>query len=435
MLYIRDRLASGFLFYLVFKSRTFQRFKENTVFLYYNIDNLRIYQQLYQNLVLNNFYFVMKLLPYVSNKIKTGIDSATEGLEKSLNKYDRGITEIFKDNDVKLEDQSTIIPNVKSEFQLITLLEKLRENDMSKIPNNKVSGTIYADTGVGQSKKRTALFLSRIFHLYYLTNPLHPDVFPSLRYIERNLIQFTLKLFNLNPETGRGILTTGGTESIFLACKTYRDYGKKIKNIENPEILVPDTIHPAFDKAAHYLSIKLVKIPYDYKKDHLDTKFIYKMINKNTVMVAVSAPNFPYGSCDPVSTVAEITKKYNVPLHVDACLGGFVLPFLSNRAGPGLPNKFNYDFSIPGVTSMSVDYHKYALCPKGSSIVMYKSREYADHQYFVQPEWCGGIYATNSFTGSKSGNISLMTWATILLNGTKFYRELASNIHKFRKAH
>lgn len=429
MLYIRDRLASGFLFYLVLKSRTFQRFKENTVFLYYNIDNLRIYQQLYQNLVLNNFYFVMKLLPYVSNKIKTGIDSATEGLEKSLNKYDRGITEIFKDNHVKLEDQSTIIPDVKSEFQLITLLEKLRENDMSKIPNNKVSGTIYADTGVGQSKKRTALFLSRIFHLYYLTNPLHPDVFPSLRYIERNLIQFTLKLFNLNPETGRGILTTGGTESIFLACKTYRDYGKKIKNIENPEMLVPDTIHPAFDKAAHYLSIKLVKIPYDYKKDRLDTKFIYKMINKNTVMVAVSAPNFPYGSCDPVSTVAEITKKYNVPLHVDACLGGFVLAFLNNRASPGLPNKFNYDFSIQGVTSMSVDYHKYALCPKGSSIVMYKSREYSDHQYFVQPEWCGGIYATNSFTGSKSGNISLMTWATILLNGTKFYRELASNIH------
>ena len=173
-----------------------------------------------------------------------------------------------------------------------------------------------------------------------------------------------------------------------------------------------------------------MRIPYCYKTNRLDTAKIYKMINKNTVMVALSAPNFPYGTCDPVSTVAKITTKYDVPLHVDACLGGFVLAFLENNDNSRLlPKKFNYDFAIEGVTSMSADYHKYALCPKGSSIIMFNSRKYADCAYYVQPDWCGGIYATNSFTGSKSGNITLMTWATIVLNGPRFYKKHAKSIN------
>jgi sphinganine-1-phosphate aldolase len=425
----KGKVASGFLFYIFCKSKAVQTFKNNTTFLLYNFDNIVLYKNLYQSLVLTNFYTTLRLIPYVSNKITEGISSATEGLSESLNKYDSGIEEIFTSNNVNIQCKNNI-PKINSEVQLITLLEQLRENEKSKIANNKVSGTIYADTTVGQTKRRTELFLSRIFHLYYLTNPLHPDVFPTLRFIERNLINFTLKLFNADLENGRGILTTGGTESIFLACKAYRDYAKKVKKVDTPEMIVPNTIHPAFDKAAHYLGIKIMRIPYCYKKDRLDTPKIYKMINRNTVMVALSAPNFPYGTCDPISTVAKITKKYDVPLHVDACLGGFVLAFLENNSNSSLlPKKFNYDFSIPGVTSVSADYHKYALCPKGSSIVMYNSRKYADYQYFVQPDWCGGIYATNSFTGSKSGNISLMTWATIVLNGTRFYKTLAKSIN------
>ncbi len=426
---LREKTASSFLFFFLLKSKTLLNFKNNAVFLFYNFNNITIYQQLYKSVIMNNFYYIMKLLPYVSAKVAKGIESATENLKEDLNKHDQSINEIFNDNNVKLNspNNNNIIPKINSEIQLITLLEQLRNHERYEIPNNRVSGTIY--TSIGKTKKRTELFLSRIFHLYYLTNPLHPDVFPSLRFIERNLVQFTLKLFNADKDNGRGILTTGGTESIFLACKTYRDYGKEVNKIDNPEMLVPDTIHPAFDKAAHYLNIKVIKIPYDSTTDKLDTNFIYKTINRNTIMVALSAPNFPYGTCDPISDVANITKKYNVPLHVDACLGGFVLAFLSNN-DLLLPNKFNYDFLIDGVTSMSADYHKYALCPKGSSIVMYNSRKYADYQYYVQPTWCGGIYATNSFTGSKSGNITLMTWATILLNGTSFYKTLAKSINE-----
>ncbi len=425
----KGKLASGFLFYLFYKSKSFQNFKNDTTFLLYNFDNIVLYNNLYKSVVLSNIYTALKIIPYVSNKITTGISSATEGLSQSLNKHDKSIEEIFKDNNVDISLKNNI-PLIKSEVQLITLLEQLRESEKSKIANNKVSGTIYADTAVGQTKRRTELFLSRIFHLYYLTNPLHPDVFPSLRFIERNLINFTLKLFSADLENARGILTTGGTESIFLACKAYRDYAKKEKGVDNPEMIVPNTIHPAFDKAAHYLGIKIMRIPYCYKTDKLDIPKIYKMINKNTVIVALSAPNFPYGTCDPISKVAKITKKYSVPLHIDACLGGFVLAFLENNDNSRLlPKKFDYDFAIEGVTSMSADYHKYALCPKGSSIVMYNSRKYADYQYFVQPDWCGGIYATNSFTGSKSGNITLMTWATIVLNGPRFYKKLAKSIN------
>ena len=421
---IKGKLASSFLFYLFLKSKPVQKFKNDTSFLFYNLDNIQLYKQLYQSLIVTNFYTALKIIPYISNKINTGIKSATEGLEESLNKHDNDIHDIFQKNGVVVPIDNSI-PKINSELQLITLLEQLRESEKSKIQNNKVSGTIYADVESGKSKRRTELFLSRIFHLYYLTNPLHPDIFPSLRFIERNLIQFTLKLFNANMDTARGVLTTGGTESIFLACKAYRDYAK---HIEKPEMIVSNTIHPAFDKAAHYLGIKILRIPFCHKSAKLDVNKIYKMINDNTIMVAVSAPNFPYGTCDPIENVAKITKKYNVPLHVDACLGGFVLAFL-NDPNKILPDKFKYDFAVDGVTSVSADYHKYALCPKGSSIIMYNSRKYADHQYFVQPDWCGGIYATNSFTGSKSGNITLMTWATILLNGTKFYRQLAKSIN------
>ena len=421
---LKGKLASGLLFYLAYKTKTVQNFTNNSLFLLYNFNNITLYQNLYRNVLLGNIYNLVKILPIISSKINKGIKDATGGLEQSLNKYDADINTIFNKNNINLD--SINIPVVNSEVQLISLLENLREYEKTTIPNDKVSGTIYASTLRGESKKKTELFLSRIFHLYYLTNPLHPDIFPSLRFIERNLIKFTLKLFNADLDNGRGILTTGGTESIFLAVKAYRDYGKQVKNITSPEMIVPETIHPAFDKAAHYLGVKMFKVPYNRKTDTLDISFIFKTINKNTIMIALSAPNFPYGTCDPIEHVAKIVKKYDVPLHVDACLGGFVLAFLSKIS---LPNKFAFDFLIDGVTSISADYHKYGLCPKGSSIIMYNSRKYADYQYFVQPDWCGGIYATNSFTGSKSGNISLMTWATILLNGTRFYKKLANSIN------
>ena len=421
---IKQKLTSTFLFLMFMKSNFFLNFKNNVSFIYYNFNNLSLFQHIYEKQVLQNMYFMIRYLPYISSKVLKGIADATNGLETSLNKYDYEITETFKSNNMLVTANSNTIPEIQSEVQLITLLEKLRENDKINIPNDKVSGTIY--TSITDTKKRTELFLSRIFSLYYLTNPLHPDVFPSLRFIERNLVKISLKLFNADPNNGRGILTTGGTESIFLACKAYRDYAVQVKKIESPEMLVANTIHPAFDKAAHYLNVKLIRVPYYCKTDTLDLNFLYKMINRNTVMVAISAPNFPYGTCDPITEVAKITKKYDVPLHVDACLGGFVLAFLRDD---NTGYKFNYDFSIEGVTSMSADYHKYALCPKGSSIVMYNSRKYADYQYYVQPNWCGGIYATNSFTGSKSGNITLMTWATIVLNGTEFYKKLANSIN------
>ena len=130
------------------------------------------------------------------------------------------------------------------------MLEQLRESEKGKIANNKVSGTIYADTARGQTKRRTELFLSRIFHLYYLTNPLHPDVFPSLRYIERNLINFTLKLFNADLEKARGVLTTGVPKVFFLLVKPIATTVRKKKGIDNPEMIVPNTIHPAFDKSS-----------------------------------------------------------------------------------------------------------------------------------------------------------------------------------------
>ena len=198
---LKEKTASGFLFFLILKSKTLLNFKNNAVFLFYNFNNITIYQQLYKSVIMNNFYFIMKLLPYISAKVANGIESATENLKEDLNKHDQELNEIFNDNNVNLNNTTDIIPKINSEIQLITLLEQLRNHERYEIPNNRVSGTIY--TSIGKTKKRTELFLSRIIHLYYLTNPLHPDVFPTLRFIERNLINFTLKLFNADLDNGR----------------------------------------------------------------------------------------------------------------------------------------------------------------------------------------------------------------------------------------
>ena len=191
---LKQKLTSTFLFFMFIKSNFFLNFKNNVSFIYYNFNNLPLFQHIYEKYVLENLYYTIRYLPYISSKVIKGINDATDGLETSLNKYDYEITETFKNNNLIVTATSNTIPAIQSEVQLITLLEKLRENDKINIPNDKVSGTIYSS--ITDTKKRTELFLSRIFSLYYLTNPLHPDVFPSLRFIERNLVKFSLKLFD-----------------------------------------------------------------------------------------------------------------------------------------------------------------------------------------------------------------------------------------------
>ena len=371
------------------------------------------FKTLFQNQIQAGFN-VLCLLPAVSKETERQLELSRESIKNDLSIHQNDIIKL-----VSSKIPLSILPqkSVNDECILETIT-RLKEWENITIDKSRVSGTIYS---IDDSK--TQELILKVFEMYYKTNPLHPDVFPSLRSIETWLIRYSLNLFNA-PNEGKASITSGGTESIFLACKAYRDYYKK----PFPEIIVPSTVHPAFDKACDCLGIKLVKIPVDFNtsgnSSSLDLSFYESSINENTILLVGSAPSFPHGEMDPMRDICNLGEKYNLPVHMDACLGGFVLAFL--KGGEESPD--HYDFSMKGITSISADFHKYALSEKGISIVMYNSVKYIESQYFVYSDWCGGIYATNTLLGSRPGSIIAITWAGMLARGFDYYRKSSLDI-------
>eukprot|EP00088_Acartia_fossae_P057479 TRINITY_DN6706_c0_g1_i2.p1 TRINITY_DN6706_c0_g1~~TRINITY_DN6706_c0_g1_i2.p1 ORF type:complete len:484 (+),score=119.67 TRINITY_DN6706_c0_g1_i2:240-1691(+) len=279
-----------------------------------------------------------------------------------------------------------------------------------------MSGTVYNCSQQGLQ------LISDVYGLTSLTNPLHPDAFPGIRQMEMEVVRMTCDMFNGGPETV-GCVTTGGTESIILACKSYRDMAIE-RGVKYPEILCPVSAHAAFDKAADMLGISIRHVPLDPDTMRVDTAAMQRMINKNTMMLVGSAPQFPHGSVDPIEAIAKLGVRYNLPVHVDACLGGFLVPFMKS-AGYDVPP---FDFSVPGVCSISADTHKYGYAPKGTSVLMYKNAELRSYQWFSFPDWPGGIYATPTIGGSRSGGIIAACWATMISYGKEGYVKATKEI-------
>lgn len=219
-------------------------------------------------------------------------------------------------------------------------------------------------------------------------------------------------------------MTTGGTESIVMAVKAYRDYAINVRGIKKPEILVPVSAHVAFDKAAYLLAIGIRHVPLDKETMKVDIQAMRKMISRRTCMLAASTPQFPHGVMDSVEEVGALGEEYNIPVHVDACLGGFLIPFMEDAGYPLPP----FDFRVEGVTSISADTHKYDYAPKGSSVLMYRNSSWRHHQFFVSPDWPGGIYATATIGGSRSGGIVAACWAALVYHGHQGYVEHTSKI-------
>jgi len=197
------------------------------------------------------------------------------------------------------------------------------------------------------------------------------------------------------------------------------------KGIKHPEIILPITAHAAFDKACEAFGIKGVKIPYD-SKYQVDINKVSRAINSNTVAIVGSFPNFPQGNYDDIEALSALALKKKVPLHVDACLGGFLIAFYS-AANINIPR---FDFRLPGVTSLSADFHKYGLCPKGISLLLYKDREYRKHQYFIYPRFMGGLYASPGFEGSRSPAFIVAAYSVMMYNGKNMYINQAKVIHE-----
>lgn len=269
--------------------------------------------------------------------------------------------------------------------------------------------------------------LKEAFTMFLSENALNPGAFPSLKQMESEVIAMTGHLLG-GDEDVVGSMTTGGTESILMAMKTAKMWAKKNKWwVKKPEVVLPISAHPAFEKAAYYFGIKTVYVPVD-ENYRVDIKKMKKAINHRTIMLVGSAPSYPQGVIDPISEIAAIAKRKNLLCHVDSCIGGYVLPF-ATQLGYNIPA---FDFRVPGVTSISVDLHKYAYAAKPASVILYKNPELRRFQFFAYTEWTGGIYASPTMTGSRSGGAIAGAWAVLNFLGYEGYLNIVRQVMETR---
>ncbi|CAG8662028.1 22077_t:CDS:2 [Cetraspora pellucida] len=344
--------------------------------------------------------------PVTNKMIRADINKTIKEIEEKIAPKE-GLPRYLSLPDVGFDDQ-----------QLREELKRYQDMGSVNWEEGRVSGTVY------NGNRELSKLTSEAYAMFSTSNPLHPDVFPGIRKMDAEIVSMVLDLYNAPKDEAGGTTTSGGTESIIMACKAYRDWARCEKGITEPEMIVPDTIHAAFDKASSYLNIKMIHVPIDPVTLRADTKAVNSAINKNTIMIAGSAPNYPHGIIDDIPTLAGIADKYNIGMHVDCCLGSFLVPFLEEAGFPAQP----FDFRIKGVTSISCDTHKYGFAPKGSSVIMYRTKALRRYQYFFAPDWTGGIYASPSLAGSRSGAILAACWAAMMRMGKNGYIESTRKI-------
>lgn len=342
---------------------------------------------------------VAKRIPLVRERIEREYDEMLGGLEEDLKPYRS-----------ELPVYTRMPEGGRDRDELFAEMAGLSDREEERWRGGFASGAVY------HGDHDHVDFLNRVYALNSQCNPLHADLWPSTTKYEAEVVSMTATMLGADrtPDDICGTVTSGGSESILLAMKTYRDRAGK----KHPEMVVPVTAHAAFDKAAQYFNIKLVRIPVD-DSCRADLRAAKRAINRNTVVVVGSAPSFAHGTIDPVEELSELARARGVAFHTDACLGGFVLPW-AERLGYEVPR---FDFRLPGVTSMSADTHKYGYAAKGTSVVLYRGKELRRHQYFTATDWPGGLYFSPTFAGSRPGALSAVCWAALVSTGESGYLE------------
>ena len=249
-------------------------------------------------------------------------------------------------------------------------------------------------------------------------NALNPFRYRTLLKMEGEIIGYACDLLGANAAS----LSSGGTESIFLAVHTAREHARS-RGVTSPNLVCTDTAHPAFAKACHYLGVEMIRLPHGPDGRAVPEHYA-DAIDERTAVVVVSTPNYPYGVIDPVEEIAGLADDAGVLCHVDACLGGWLLPWWE-RLGRPVPA---WDFRARGVTSMSADIHKYGYTFKGVSVVLYRDRELYERQIFMYDDWPGGLYASASSAGTRPGPPIAGAWATINHLGAEGYLRLAGRV-------
>ncbi len=265
--------------------------------------------------------------------------------------------------------------------------------------------------------------LRKAYELYMDKTMLDFTVYPSILRLESEIVRAVASLMDGDEEV-TGSFTYGGTESIMLAVKAARDYFRASGRTETPEIILPYTAHPAFLKASAYLNLKPVLVPVDPGSGKVDIEAVNERIGRNTALIVGSAPNYPYGSVDDIKSLSDIAIDNKVLLHVDACIGGFILPFLKDL-GEKIPE---FTFKLKGVTSISIDLHKYGYAPRGASIVLFRNRDLKRHSIFVGTKWPGYPLVNTAVLSTRSAGSLAASWAAMNYLGYKGYLRMASKV-------
>lgn len=296
---------------------------------------------------------------------------------------------------------------------VIADLEAKREHDV-KWKDGKAFGMIY-DGGptVHEVAEKAA-------SLYLHENALNTMAFPSLGQIQKEVVGWTADLLHGNEETS-GFLTSGGTESILCGVKAARERGRAERGITEGEIVLAESAHAAFHKGAYLFGLKVNKVP--VKDDWTaDVDAMAKAVNKNTVLVVGSAPQYPQGVIDPIPEIAALAATVDANVHVDACMGGFVLPFAEMLGREVKP----WDFRVDGIHSISADIHKLGYAPKGVSVILHANKNLRKYQTFVFDGWLGGFYASPNLQGTRSGLPMATAWAVMQHLGIEGYKKLTA---------
>ncbi len=290
----------------------------------------------------------------------------------------------------------------------------------------RVSGSIYS------GDHEHYAFLNEVFGHFSHANVLQRDMYPSSTKFEAEIVAMTAAMLGSreaaasDPSTDVcGVLTSGGTESLITALYTYRERARAERGVTEPNVVLPVTAHVALDKGAHWMGIELRKAP--LRSDWLaDVDAMADLVDDRTIALVGSAGNYGHGLIDPIEELGALAVDRGIGLHVDGCLGGFLLPW-GERLGYPVPR---FDFRVPGVTSISADTHKYGYALKGTSVLLYRSRELRRHQWFTAAEWPGGLYVSPGFAGSRSGGLIASTWAAMVTMGESGYLAAAEGIFR-----
>jgi len=255
-------------------------------------------------------------------------------------------------------------------------------------------------------------------------NGLNTDAFPSLRRIQNDVVAIVADWLQGGADAA-GFLTTGGTESLLMAVKAARERGRRERNIALPNVVLPTSAHAAFEKGCYYFGLESRRVPVrdDWRAD---ADAMADAIDDNTVLVVASAPQYPQGVIDPVADVAALAAERDINCHVDACMGGVTLTYLA-RLGHDIPP---WNFAVPGVTSISVDLHKFGYTAKGASVIVHRDKRLRAYQTFVTDNWLGGVYGSSAMLGTKSGGPWAAAWAVLQHLGDDGYLRVTASARR-----